>query len=42
MWLPRSGAVADDFVAVDHYVNDGPVGGSVDFEIWIKVRVPSA
>ncbi|AKF11083.1 AraC family transcriptional regulator [Sandaracinus amylolyticus] len=38
VWLPRSGVVADDFVAVDHYVNDGPVAGSVDFEIWIKVR----
>lgn len=38
VWFPRSSLVPDDFVAVDHYVNDEPVDGRVDFEIWIKVR----
>lgn len=39
-WLPRSGLSAGDFVAVDHYVNDWPVGGQVDMEMWIAVRSP--
>jgi AraC family transcriptional regulator len=38
VWLPQSSVSPDDFVAVDHYVNDGPVGGAIDFEVWIKVK----
>jgi AraC family transcriptional regulator len=37
-WLPASSLAPDDFVAVDHYVHDGPVDGAIDCEIWIKVR----
>jgi AraC family transcriptional regulator len=37
-WFPRSSLAPDDFTAVDHYLNDGPVDGFVSFEIWIKVR----
>lgn len=38
LWLPRSSVEVDDFVPIDHYVNDWPVEGQVDFELWIKVR----
>jgi AraC family transcriptional regulator len=42
LWLPRSSVEVDEFVPIDHYVNDGPVGGHVDFELWVKVRPRSA
>lgn len=38
VWFPGSSLVPDDFRSIDHYVNDGPVGGVVDMEILIKVR----
>lgn len=38
VWLPTTSLAPDDFVAIDHYVNDWPVDGRVDMEIWIKVR----
>ncbi|MFV8753139.1 AraC family transcriptional regulator [Nannocystaceae bacterium ST9] len=38
LWLPSSSVEVDDFTPIDHYVNDAPVEGKVDFEIWIKVR----
>lgn len=38
VWFPRSSLEPDDFRAIDHYVNDAPVGGVVDMEILIKVR----
>jgi AraC family transcriptional regulator len=42
VWLPESSLAPDDFTAVDRYVHDGPVDGSIDMEIWIKVRPRSA
>ncbi len=38
LWFPHSSVVPDDFVAVDHYIHDGPVGGDITFDILIKVR----
>jgi AraC family transcriptional regulator len=38
LWFPQSSVVADDFVAVDHYVEDGPVDGEITYDILIKVR----
>jgi AraC family transcriptional regulator len=38
IWLPESSLTPDDFVPIDHYVNDAPRDGFADFEIWIKVR----
>lgn len=37
-WFPRASVAPDDFTPIDHYLHDGPVGGRIDFEIWIKVR----
>lgn len=37
-WFPRASVAPDDFTPVDHYVNDWPVDGRVDFEVWFKVR----
>jgi DNA gyrase inhibitor GyrI len=37
-WFPRASVAPDDFTPVDHYVNDGPVDGRIDFEVWFKVR----
>lgn len=38
IWFPSSSLAPDDFVSVDHYVNDAPRDGKVDMEILIKVR----
>ncbi len=38
LWLPQSSVEVDDFTPIDHYVNDGPIDGRVDFAMWIKVR----
>lgn len=37
LWLPTSGVELDDFAPLDRYVNDWPVDGVVEFEIWIKL-----
>ncbi len=38
LWFPASSVVPDDFVPVDHYVNDGPADGRVTYDIRVKVR----
>lgn len=38
LWFPASSVVPDDFVAVDHYVNDGPLDGTITYDILIKIR----
>jgi len=37
-WLPRSSLAPDDFTVIEHHIGNGPSEGSVELEIWIKVR----
>ena len=37
-WFRASSLVADDFAPLDHYVTDAPRDGSIEMEMWIRVR----
>lgn len=37
-WFPESSVAPDDFVPLDHYVDDFPKDGQVTLELWFKIR----
>ena len=37
-WFRASSVVADDFSPLDHYVTDEPRNGSIDMEMWFRIR----
>lgn len=38
LWLPSSSVELDDHVSYDRYVNDWPVDGHIEMEVWLKIR----
>jgi len=37
-WFRASSVLADDFAPLDHYVTNEPRDGSIDMEMWLRIR----